>query len=496
MTASSAKSKWGRILLVLVILVALGGWLTWWKLFRQVPQTLADDSMEEYFKYGSIGTEEQDGIPFWIWLVLPKMFPEYLPSPGGWASLGFAWEQGRELPVGFSKRTIGFERVGVNCALCHTGTLREDANGVPAIYLGAPATTADILGYQRFLFRSAADPRFNAANILGEIGQVYDMPLIDRLLYRFVLIPATKKALLKQAEQFAWTNQRPDWGPGRIDPFNPVKARVLKVDVGDTIGNSDMEPIWNLAPRAEGGMAFHWDGLNTNLTEVVLSSAIGDGTLPKALPLERLAQLEDWLKSLPPPRFEERFPVDATLAAAGSHIFQDQCARCHAMDGEKTGQVLTMDDPEWAEAGSDPADDRPPHTDAHRAQMWTPEAATAYNAYAAGYPWKFNNFRSTGGYVNVPLDGLWLRAPYLHNGSVPYLSDLLNPPSQRPKVFYRGLDLYDPVRGGFVAEGPDAVSYGWRYDTEVTGNSNQGHLWGTQLAPDEKKALIEYLKTL
>jgi hypothetical protein len=98
--------------------------------------------------------------------------------------------------------------------------------------------------------------------------------------------------------------------------------------------------------------------------------------------------------------------------------------------------------------------------------------------------------------VNVPLDGLWLRAPYLHNGSVPSLTDLLERPERRTKVFWRGLDVYDPVAMGFVSSGPEAQRRGTRYDTAVIGNSNQGHLWGTDLKPDQKRALIEYLKTL
>ena len=70
---------------------------------------------------------------------------------------------------------------------------------------------------------------------------------------------------------------------------------------------------------------------------------------------------------------------------------------------------------------------------------------TAYNAYGAGHAWKFSGFRTTGGYVSVPLEGLWLRAPYLHNGSVPSLVDLLEKTDRRPKVFRRGYDVYDPV---------------------------------------------------
>ena len=71
---------------------------------------------------------------------------------------------------------------------------------------------------------------------------------------------------------------RPDWGRGRIDPFNPVKFGFLKLPVDDTIGNSDMEPVWNQKPRQ--GMLLHWDGLNTNHT-AVLSSALGDGATKK-----------------------------------------------------------------------------------------------------------------------------------------------------------------------------------------------------------------------
>ena len=66
-------------------------------------------------------------------------------------------------------------------------------------------------------------------------------------------------------------------------------------------------------------------------------------------------------------------------------------------------------------------------TDPHRLRMWTADAATAYNAYGEGYSWKFANFRKTAGYTSVPLDGIWLTSPYLHNGSVPTLADLLEP---------------------------------------------------------------------
>ena len=111
--------------------------------------------------------------------------------------------------------------------------------------------------------------------------------------------------------------------------------------------------------------------------------------------------------------------------------------------------------------------------------------------------WRLKSFKSQSGYVNVLLDGIWLRAPYLHNGSVPTLRDLLETPDKRPAKFYRGNDIYDWEKVGFVSEFPDAEGRKFfEYDTAEPGNGNGGHLYGTDLLPGEKQDLIEYLKTL
>src|SRR5262249_21044652 len=149
-------------------------------------------------------------------------------------------------------------------------------------------------------------------------------------------------------------------------------------------------------------------------------------------------------------------------AATGEPIYRQHCAQCHAMDGSKTGQLIALNDEAWSD-GVPPSAPRPRFTDPHRAAMWTPVAAEAYNKYADAYPWDFSHFRSTNNYVNIPLDGLWPRAPYLHNGSVPYLAELFEPQASRTKQFYRGLDIYDPQRMGFVSEGEEAQRYGYFY---------------------------------
>ena len=126
----------GAVVLLLLVVVTVG----WFNLFREVPQTFA--SIEERFKYGSIGAENEQGLPYYLWLVLPRMFPDLLPGPGGYVSLGLHWEEGRELPIGFSKKTVGFPRVAINCAFCHSGTVRTAPNAAPPSTWAAPAISS------------------------------------------------------------------------------------------------------------------------------------------------------------------------------------------------------------------------------------------------------------------------------------------------------------------------------------------------------------------
>jgi hypothetical protein len=138
-------------------------------------------------------------------------------------------------------------------------------------------------------------------------------------------------------------------------------------------------------------------------------------------------------------------------------------------------------------------------TDPGRLNSYSELLSFNQNTLYAGYPWRFKNFRKTNGYANMPLDGIWLRAPYLHNGSVPTLRDLLNPSEQRPKVFYRGYDVFDWNKVGFVSD--VAAEKGrtfFRFDTSVDGNANKGHegeAYGTHLSDAEKNAIVEYMKT-
>ncbi|HEX5725321.1 MAG TPA: hypothetical protein VFX98_07630 [Longimicrobiaceae bacterium] len=474
--------RWGAVAAVVAVIFGIGAWRA---MFRTVPVRWA--SIEEEFKYGSIGVEPNQGVPYWLWMVLPRVFPEHLPGPGGWAALGLTWEEGAELPVGFSKLTVGFPRVGINCALCHTATWRATPEGERHLVEAGNTSTVDVQAYQRFLVKCAKDPRFTADVLMPQITYVTRLSAADQALYRNVLIPQTRSALLALGEAAEWMDSRPDWGPGRVDPFNPVKFGMLGRPVDGTIGNSDMMAIWDLQQRQ--GKDLHWDGLQSSIHEVVLSSALGDGASRVSIPLDALDRVEDWLLEVPAPAHP--FPVDRAKAARGGQVYGAAgCAGCHGRPGDWTARLVPV-----AAPGEPESNDRVA-TDDHRVKMWDQPSATTYNRYASGYDWKLSHFKDVNAYVAAPLSGVWLRSPYLHNGSVPTLWHLLRP-EQRPAVFYRGYDVYDPVQVGFrwnVAGADDRRFF--RYDTSLRGNSNRGHAYGAALSEADKDALVEYLKTL
>ena len=96
-------------------------------------------------------------------------------------------------------------------------------------------------------------------------------------------------------------------------------------------------------------------------------------------------------------------------------------------------------------------------------------------------------------YKAAPLAGIWATAPYLHNGSVPNLYELLLPGSQRTTKFYVGNREFDPKKVGFSTDQAPGTSL---FDTSLSGNSNLGHdTYGT-FTEEQRWQLVEYLKSL
>jgi mono/diheme cytochrome c family protein len=468
------------IVAVLLLIAAIA-----FSIFRLVSKT--DEPTEyandlDHFKYGSISSDVE-GLPYWIWATMPHVCPSLLP--GGYASLGVITEPGKPTPIGFSMRKVGlFTQVGPNCALCHAARVRTSADAQPVIYAAAPAQQLNLYGYFRFLSDCGRSEEFNTKNVLDAIAKQHDLTLLERLTYRLA-VPRVKAALIDRASQLdSIAKDRPLWGPGRVDTFNPYKVLVFHEDMSrdHSIGTADFMSIWNQSSRE--GLWLHWDGNNDSLDERNLSAAIGAGATPLTLSAEpnmaSIERIKRWIMTLPAPRYP--YPVDAVRAEAGHAVYERACASCHEPGGRMFGAVIPSQ-----YLGTDP----------ERQLAFDAKMAARMNTIGKGKPWAFNRFRDTNGYASHPLDGIWLRAPYLHNGSVPTLRELLNPPSGRRTVFYRGDDVYDPQNVGFVSNvakrGGQAF---FRFDTHERGNGNGGHLYGTDLTPTEKSALLEYLKTL
>ena len=489
------------VLLVILAIIAL---ILIWFVYRfMMDKPVTYTSATDHFKYGSIGSEPGGspaaaigGLlpPYEIFKVLPKVCPDMLP--GGYASLGLISEEGHEMPIGVSRRRrLGFDQVGLNCSVCHTGTYRASPQSKPEIVPGMPAHSLDLQRFFGFVTACVLDPRFTPDNVIGKIKENGGhLGVVDRWLFRSQVIPRTREATLQLRGRVALLldERTSQWGLGRVDTFNPYKAiqfnwRIADLPATELIGAADYPSLWNQKPRE--GMHLHWDGNNDSVDERNLSASLGAGVTPVTIDHAGLQRVRDWIWTLPPPAYP--FPVNESLAARGEPLYRDHCAACHADHRFRDGVVESG----WRVGQIEPIDKIA--TDPFRLNAYT--AVFAENQYTLypNSPYHFTHFRKTNGYANQPLDAIWARAPYLHNGSVPTLLDLLQPAAARPKVFYRGYDVFDQAKVGFRSDVPEENGRKlFRYDTSVPGNGNGGHEYGTRLSDQDKLAIVEYMKKL
>lgn len=199
--------------------------------------------------------------------------------------------------------------------------------------------------------------------------------------------------------------------------------------------------------------------------------------------------IQAWIHSVPVPKYPG--PIDAALADTGRTVFTAHCARCHGSygpDGRYEQRTIPI-----TEIGTDRTR-FDALTPAHR--QWMKDG------------WMSNFGRDevivdSPGYVAPPLDGLWASAPYFHNGAVPTVWHVLHP-DQRPVVWKRTEDGYDHTRLGLEVqtfEGlPTDVKHPAHrrrfFDTRMPGKSAAGHDYPAALTEEERRSLLEYLKTL
>lgn len=192
-----------------------------------------------------------------------------------------------------------------------------------------------------------------------------------------------------------------------------------------------------------------------------------------------------YIRSLEPPAYPHA--INEQLAAKGRVLFENKCSQCHGTYGAaetypnllvpisiiKTDSMLFKSNQQYAEFLD------------WFGKSW----------FAQGdNPARLVPYR---GYIAPPLDGIWITAPYLHNGSVPTLKAVLSSKA-RPKYWSRDFDnpVYDYEAVGWKYQKEDKPIAHKVYNTTLPGYGNQGHNFGDSFSDAERDAVIEYLKTL
>lgn len=359
------------------------------------------------------------------------------------------------LPMGLRKspRRDGSPGIQIDCMVCHGGSIGGTS------YFDIGNTTLDL--------RSLLDDLTRA-----------DGKAVPPALFALTTTRGTVNAGQIAVALFSLRN--PD-----------LSRRALPLRTGAWLPELDTPAWWTLAPKT----TIYQDGRtdarsHRSIMQFFLDNFSADDFRRKE-PV--FADVLAFLKARKPPKYP--FPIDGPLAETGRKVFEKTCTRCHGTYGPDGSIDYPNEVVELDRIG----------TDRKRADGISQRFVEHVNAswFGEDYPVDLEGV----GYQAPPLLGIWATAPYLHNGMVPTLADLLNS-SQRPARFRRpestAFEHYDAKRVGWkyeVVNGPipDGLTpRAARYyaDSSRFGLGNGGHTFGDPLTDDERLALIEYLKTL
>ncbi|HEY6977944.1 MAG TPA: hypothetical protein VH396_16710 [Chitinophagaceae bacterium] len=270
------------------------------------------------------------------------------------------------------------------------------------------------------------------------------------------------------------------------DPETLAWSDTALLEIPDEVIPTDVPAWWLL--KKKNAMFYNGFGRGDFGKFLMLSNLLTvKDTAEAAQTFTHFGDVLAYIKSLNPPPYP--YPVDTPLVTRGKMVFINYCSKCHGEYGAN-GKYPNLLIPENIIK-----------TDSllFKSNYQNPKFIDWFNRswYANGdHPAKLEPF---GGYIAPPLDGVWVTAPYLHNASVPTLEALLNS-KLRPKYWERDFKYpeYDYEQVGWkfkVKEKPDDNNKKV-YNTDKPGYGNYGHYFADDLTDAERKAVIEYLKTL
>jgi hypothetical protein len=462
------------------------------------------------------------------------------------------------LPIGVTKQVTPDGRwkgvdAGINCAVCHVSELhykgkRIRVDGDSAVHFdieaffhcaddAMQATLHDSAKFDRLAAKIGA----SSGDAKNELHQRFEREAQHIHYYINTIVVTTHP-----------------WGPGRIDALNLILNR--KLTIAANIPQNWFPPLAPTKPpflwNAPQGSWTQWSGAlqdpimrNYGETQGVYmpmdltSKTPEEGLFDSNARIPNLGKIEDLLNHLAPPQWPEEVlgKIDRAKAAKGKELFVKHCAQCHNSypytwtEPNKYGKrFIEVGIVPQSYVGTDPSQfedflplvltaqlapylpgpfkDKPIvptlvlsatageglEKTAEKKLNLTPEETVKLHGYRA-YPLPRPQERS---YKAAPRDGIWAEGPYLHNGSVPNLYEMLIPAKERTKKFYLGRD-FDPVKVGVDTTGNSGK---FLLDTTLPGNSNAGHSFengpggngiiGPLLTDEQRWELIEYLKSI
>ena len=351
-----------------------------------------------------------------------------------------------------------------------------------------PGHTLNVEAFFRFLVDCAKDPRFNADNLMREINLVTDL-VVDR--QAALPLPSSSRSPRSACSSASSSSPGSTARISRLGPRARRRHEPHQVLHDQAADGRHLRPDRHAVDLEPARSTSRSKGTRMNCAGDSHDAVFGDHRFRARLARRRAARQGRISRrgevaaripraTKPPPKYP--FPIDAAKAAQGKAVFD---AQLRALPRERAHRHAHAD--RRGRHRSRPA------RHLEQASRHRSEQSRAATWASSARAW---SKRISNGYIAPFLDGIWLRAPYLHNGSVPTLRDLLKPAAERPKVFCRGYDFYDPVNVGFVSQGVEAQRIGTRFDVESKSGGNQGHEFGTTLSTKDKDALLEYLKTL
>ncbi|MDB5413929.1 MAG: conserved hypothetical 65 [Rubritepida sp.] len=465
------------------------------------------------------------------------------------------------LPVGFAPddRFINDEDgtpetiVGLTCAACHTGQIERGGRAIRID--GGPAMT-DTAAFQRqigvaLLLTQQSEIRFDrfAAAVLGRDATAAARDRLLARLGRAIAVGRDELGIAQQDRLYPVAE-----GFGRLDALgrggNFVFGTVLndRRNFAAADGPVSFPALWDAS-------WFDWVQYNGAIRQpmgrnVAEAMGVRAGTKLSGPPeqlyrstvrIEIIHEMERQLAGpapragLRPPAWPEDLlgPIDRVAAARGSALYASLCVGCHAgrwataapVPGEAERQELRVTMVSLDRIGTDPnaatnffrrraylePGAQTPVSAAEGLQRVTSDVIRTWYEQNGVSPerqremdgFRANEWRALTAYRARPLDGVWATAPYLHNGSVPTLYQMLVPAERRDATFFVGSRQFDPRNVGF-----ETVPFegGFRFDTTIRGNFNSGHEFrdgprgnsviGPALAEEQRRDLVEFLKTL